>query len=121
MVSTFAKADSIMDGHTCTHVGIRRVGSGASAAVGASATPTYVHRRLIGIIAMMALTTMTYKWIEPIGYDDGSPGSAKTMMNINVPNPTNIPNPNHYVSNRNLHNPPTTQLCKPSTSCKPEC
>ena len=81
------------------HARISRVGSGASAAAGASATPTYIHRKLIGIMILGLIVTTTNKWNE-------SPGRAKTTMtvkwsneavnNVFTDNVANNPNPNHF-------------------------
>ena len=107
---TVASKVSYMSQHSIsTHGHISRVGSGAPAATGASARPSYLHRKFIGITLILALTMTTYQWM-PMGmksyyisisdeasgvdngtiwYDDGSDGTSRIII-------ANVPNPNYF-------------------------
>ena len=109
-----------------THGHVSRVGSGASAAGGASAKPTYVHRKLIGTIMMGLMVTATFTLSNDAVYngssdnvaDDPNPNSYGANDNRfgNTPNANvvaNVPNPSHVgnehlatLNDHNFHNPP---------------
>ena len=90
---------------------IRRVGSGAPVAAGASAKPTYLQRKWIGIILTMGIITtgmLVLAGIKSNGVGnfgiDGANGIKEISgNNFDIPNPAHDPNPVDHNNYNNRH------------------
>ena len=82
-----AKYAVSMNPNISTYGDISRVGSGAPAAAGASAKPTYLQRKCIGIM-ILAFTVVTIQWMKSEHVDNGTIGMQNEYTSISDDNGT---------------------------------